>query len=66
MGGITHTLPYLLKLLGKMERVDGEGVASGEGDPQELLQELPEQISGELAGEVPEPMRARKAALGRR
>ena len=66
VGDMTHTLHYLLKLLGNMERVDGEGVASGEGDPQELLQELPEQISGELAGEVPEPMRARKAALGRR
>ena len=50
VGDMTHTLHYLLKLLGNMERVSGEGVASGEGGQQESLQEWPGQISRDWPG----------------
>ena len=51
VGDMAHTLHYLLKLLGNMERLDGEGVATGEDGPEE-------------AQEAPAP--AAKAAAGRR
>ena len=62
VGDMTHTLHYLLKLLGNMERLDGEGAASGADDPQEAAQEAPEPAQQE----APEPARAAKAAAGRR
>lgn len=54
VGDMAHTLHYLLKLLGNMERLDGEGAASGTDGPEEALQE------------APEPARAAKTAAGRR
>jgi len=61
VGDMAHTLHYLLKLLGNMERLDGEGAASGEDDPQEAQQEA----SAPAQQAAPEPARAAKAAAGR-
>lgn len=54
VGDMAHTLHYLLKLLGNMKRIDGEGAAFGEDDLEQDAQEEPV-----LA-------RAAKAAAGRR
>ena len=70
VGDMAHTLHYLLKLLGNMERLDGEGAAAGRDDPEEALQEAPElaqqQTPEPAQQEAPEPARAAKAAAGRR
>ncbi len=63
VGDMAHTLHYLLKLLGNMERVDGEGAASGADGLQEEAQEAPEPAQQD----APEPARGTaKAAAGRR
>lgn len=46
VGDMAHTLHYLLKLLDNMQRLDGEGAAPGESDPEA----------------VPQPARAAQAA----
>jgi DNA-binding MarR family transcriptional regulator len=37
VGDMAHTLHYLLKLLDNMQRLDGEGAASGEDDAEEAV-----------------------------